>query len=461
MKALERAMAALAVLLAVGLAAACAGFYFYQKSHIRIGGELYNIYEETLDLRGRNTTAEKFETLQQALPGTNILWDVPFQDTTYSSDTQEITITSLTEEDVAQLDYLPRLRYVNATQCRDIKALKLLQERRPDCQVDYQLLLAGKPLDETMTAVTLNAGEGTAQELWTALEVCKDLCSVELHDPSIPAADLYAMQEQYPDVSITWDKVFMGRTYTTEIRQIDISNTRPESLQYVEETAAYFPHLNKLLMAECGFLYEDLAQYRDRVRDQYKVVWGVHVGEAYVLTDSLGFIPSDQNALVLDEDTYNLRYCEDLIAVDIGHLNISCLEWTVGTPHLKYLIMGDCNVQNEDIKNLARLKELEWLELFNTGVTDISPLAECTSLKDILLSKTYPDVEPLGRMPWLEHLWFLRSGIDGEDIMYIREHCPNVVMQVGDSKDAHSHGWRDLPRYFEMRDALGMWYMKG
>ena len=64
-------------------------------------------------------------------------------------------------------------------------------------------------------------------------------------------------------------------------------------------------------------------------------------------------------------------------------------------------------------------------------------------------------------MPWLENIWLLRSGIDGADINYLHEHCPNAHLEVGTPTHAHSHGWRHLPRYFEMRDAFEMYYMEG
>lgn len=461
MRTVRNLLIVLAILLALGLGGVCGGYHWYRTNHVKIGETVYDRSVELVDLRGQEISIQEYEMYCKTLPRARVLWDVPFQGTSYPNDTQEIRITSLTREDIDALKYLPELTHVDAMDCRDYTMLETLKAERPECQVDYQLHLGEKVYDQTVTSLNFSGDSVGSQELQAVLPYMEALQTVTFEEPSIPAADLYAMQEAYPNVTFTWTKSFLGKPYGMDTEMIDISNTKPGDLKLVEDTMAYFPNLKQLDILECGYEFEDLAAYRDRVRDKYKVVWGVPVGQAYLRTDETKFIPSNENKRVRDDDTYNLRYCEDLIAVDLGHLNISNLEWVVGTPHLKYLIMGDANIYDENLKPISCLKELEWLELFHTPLKDVSPLVGCTALKDLLLSQSYIDVKPLGQMPWLENIWLLRSGVDGEDIAYLHEKLPNTHIEVGTTRDAHSRGWRDLPRYFEMRDALGMWYMKG
>lgn len=461
MKKMKTGLIVLAVLLALGLGAMAGGYYWYRQNHVKVNGTVYDIHVAEVDLRGQTTTARQYEDLRAALPDAVIRWNVPFQDAVLPDDTQELTVDRMTPEDVDQLRYFPKLTLIKAPQCRDYEALTELEQRYPDCRVEFEIHIGEQSLPRDTASLNLGAGEGTAQELQAAFQYLPGLSQVELTDPAIPASELYALQEAYPNVTMTWTKDFMGKTYSMEETMLDLSETKPESVEAVEAFAAYFPNLEQLDMVECGFENEEMAAFRDRVRDQYKVVWGVQVGKAYLRTDVTHFMPGQMNKRVRNEDTYNLRYCEDLIAVDFGHIGVSNLEWVVGTPHIKYLILGDGNVFNQDIVPIGTLKELEWLEIFNSPVTDVSPLVGCTSLKDLLLSGSYIDVTPLGEMPWLENIWMLHSGVDGKDITYLHEHLPNTHLEVNDSKDAHSHGWRHLPRYFEMRDAFEMWYMEG
>ena len=464
MKALKGTLIALMLLLAMALGGMLWGYHWFRENHIKAGGRLYDIHTQVVDLRGTETSFQEYEQLCQKLPNAMIHWDVPFQGNRYPDDSRSITITSLSEEDIVGLSYLPHLTYIDATQCRDYENLLTLEKQRPNCTVDFRIHLGNMALERNTASLVLESDDATAEEFRAAVMYLPGLTSVTLNNPTVPAADIYAMQEQYPNITFTWNKEFMGKLYGEDLEELDLSRSKPgelPTLAELEDNLAYYPNLKSVNLEHCGFDNEELAAYRDRVRDHYKVIWGVNIGKAYLRTDATGFIPSNQNARVFNEDTYDLRYCEDLIAVDFGHINVGNLEWVVGTPHLKYLIVGDGNVFNEDIANLRILKELEFLEIFHCPVTDISPLVECTALRDLLLSNCYIDIEPLTQMPWLENIWLLGSGVSLAEKEYLQSKIPGAHIESAGTKHSHSHGWRDLPRYFEMRDALGMGYMRG
>ena len=461
MKTYVKVLALLSVLLALILSIEVVLFFLSKTVYIKIDDTRYERSASSLDLRGKDISLEHYNHLRKELPRCEIRWDVPFQGKRYDSETERIEIRELTMDEVEQLDLLPRLKQVDAEECRDLRALAALRKRRPDCTVNLSVFLGDMRIEEDAEALVLEKKEITADELRDAMGQLKNLKEIYLQDPEIPGMELRAMREEFPQVEITWNKPVMGVEYPEDIEEIDLSNTSPESLEQVESLMAYYPNLKKLTMEHCGFADEDMAVFRERVRSQYKVIWGVQVGEAYVRTDQQGFIPSNSGARVRNEDAGQLKYCEGLIAVDLGHTGTTDLSWVTGTPHLKYLIMGDGNVFNEDVAHLACLKELEYLELFHCPVSDISPLTECTALKDILLSSTYvTNVEPLTKLPNLEHIWLINNGLGYNTRVYLEEHFPNAVIQVGGGSD-HGRGWRDMDSYFDMRDVLGMWYMKG
>ena len=129
----------LAVVLVLVVALAVGSFLayrsWYKKNHIFVEDAVYPIDTAYLDLRGTGISPAHYEEVRKQLPNCEIDWEVPFQGKFYSEDTTELTVTSLTDEDVALLDYLPELKTVHAEGCTDYEQLMALQERRPDCKV--------------------------------------------------------------------------------------------------------------------------------------------------------------------------------------------------------------------------------------------------------------------------------------------------------------------------------------
>ena len=76
-----------------------------------------------LDLRNTGITTEQYDMLHAALPQCEILWSVPFQGGYCDNTVQELTLQTLSEEDLAVLPYLTALTAVNADQCRDYDAI--------------------------------------------------------------------------------------------------------------------------------------------------------------------------------------------------------------------------------------------------------------------------------------------------------------------------------------------------
>lgn len=457
----KKILVALAIVLGLALVGTLGGFVWFRMTHVKVEGVIYEKKTELLDLRGTDASLEHYRNLRSALPGCVIRWDVPFQGQRYPDDLSEITVTTLTEEDIQMLDYMPRLSHVDATQCEDYEAILSFKAHRPDCQVDYRIHLGDQALEPNVENAEFVVDEITAQDFRDAISYLPNLKAVHFSDPAVPAEDLYALQEEFPQIEFTWDKIVLGKRMGMDTTELIFSGTKVESAQAVEALAAYFPNLEKVEMVDCDVSNEDMAAYRERVRGKYQVIWGVQVGQAYLRTDEKGFIPSNHALRVTNDDLNNLRFCEGLIAVDLGHIGVGNLSWVSGTPHLKYLIVGDGNVRNEDVAHLSQLKELTYLEIFMSPVTDISPLVECTALEDLNLSRSYVDVKPLGEMTWLKNLWLLGNKTKAEDAEYLREHLPNTRIETGYHSTCHGRGWRDMQSYRDMRDALGMWYMKG
>ena len=154
-----------------------------------------------------------------------------------------------------------------------------------------------------------------------------------------------------------------------------------------------------------------------------------------------------------DAEAANLRYCPEMVAVDIGHMSVSDISFVEYMPNLRYLILAHTAIRT--IEPIRSCKNLVFLEVDNTGIMDFSPLLDCTSLEDLNIGKTWNDVTPLTEMTWLKNLW-----------MIFREHsAPKMIQALPNTKVVYGGdatvacGWRDLPNYYAMRDELKMFYM--
>jgi len=59
-------------------------------------------------------------------------------------------------------------------------------------------------------------------------------------------------------------------------------------------------------------------------------------------------------------------------------------------------------------------------------------------------------------MTWLKNLWFIgRMSIKSKLVQAL----PDTYVFISNTDSATRGGWRKLPNYYAMRDALGMHYM--
>lgn len=519
--------AVLAILLAVALGAS----YLTLKFFVVADWQLFPKGQEVLDLRGKSISPETYDTLVWKLPGTVIYWNVPFQEGSYDSTSQELTVsqlsqedlellayfpllktvnaqgctdyaalrtlyeqnpelevnysipvggesygpetttvtlTSLSREDMQKLEFLPNLKTVDGTGCRELSLLKELAETHPDWNVKYLTAIAGVELDATARSLTLTGA--AYQELSVGLAAMPQLEQLTILSPKASGEELEKLRQEYPNVDIHWEVTVFGKTFLDDATEVDISDQRIDSIQQAKDIASKFPKLEKLIVDSTGIDNEDMAAYRDEVRSSYKVVWTVIFSDkCKARTDDVWFMPIRQGEYYFqDRYAYNLRYCEDMVCLDIGDAPaVKNIDFVAFMPHLKYLILAWSGVQ--DISPLANCKELVYLELDHCVVRDYTPLQSCTALEDLNINDhDWPSsIEPLLSMTWLKNLWVpTRSYADKEALIAA---LPNTRVVVNNPKTTfvgeHTRceeglGWRNLKNYYDMRDLLGMYYMK-
>ena len=431
---------------------------WYQENHVFIEDAVYEKDVRYLDLRGTGVSVEHYEAVRRELPLCDVRWDIPFQNGFLADDAEEITITTLTEADIARLDYLPTLKTVDATGCKDYEMIQVLQAHRPEVTVHYQVQIGENSYSEVTDSLEFEGDLDMAQ-LKQALAYLPCVRSIQFVEPTVAAEELTALREQFPDISVTWEKTLFDTVYDDTLAELDFSGVAmdEEKLAHLAATMPYFPELGTVLMIDCGLKNEEMAAFRDQVRPYGKVVWEVDVCGAMIRTDATYFMPVKYGITVTNNRLANLVYCEDMLCVDLGHKKVIDISWVKGMPHLKYFILADGIIM--DISPISCLKELIYCELFFTWCTDYTPLYGCTALEDLNVSKTFAhvDLKQFGEMPWLKNLWLSENSATKEEREYLAEKLPNTHIYF-DGYTPTSGGWRELQNYYDMRDLLEMPY---
>lgn len=550
-----------AALLAVGIAV------WFLLTHVRVAGTFYSRNADVLDLRFADVTTADYDKLRKKAPNSEILWRIPFQGKTYDQDTDVLYVTSLTDEDVATLDYFTRLKTVEAQECTDYPQLAALTARRPEVTVEYAVTIDGREYPQDTAVVSISGiteeeinlltylpeltavtavGCRTPEQMTRLRDFCQEkglsfalrfgtktypdtveeldvtgvtdgelellqllpeLKTLHLKNPEADPETVAQLRSTYPKVDISWEVEIAGVSFPDDTKEVDLSavlessaaqttadtaagtqtavgaqtttktqtttgtatgtqstketqSTAPAvtlNLEDLEKKMSYLSDAKQVFLGKCGLDNEELAALRERVRDSYKLVWTVQLGKKLTArTDDITFMPVREHVYYfLDEDAYNLRYCEDMLCVDVGHMGLTNIDFVKGMPHLQILILAH-NGQLQDISPISSCKELIFLELDWSAVKDFTPLVGCTSLEDLNIGLTYPSVEPLMQMTWLKNLWMVDRG----GAYQLSQALPDTKI-VASADATVGAGWRNLPNYYKMRDMLGMEYMRG
>lgn len=403
---------------------------------------------------------ELLQLLQQRHPRCAVVYSVTIDDTDW--DFRETALT-LEDADVRHLQellpYLPDVASILLTgSLPSPEELGQLQAQFPQIEIRWETRLGSVTLETGQQAADLREAQlDSAAQLEAVLPWYPELARIDLRGSSLQEQEIRALADKFPGITFLFDMTIAGITVSTDAEEIDISGHALENVSQIEEVLPYFPNLKKVVMCGCGIDNETMDALNRRYED-IRFVWSVYMGPILLRTDATWFMPFKWGAQVTTEDLYNLRYCTDMVCIDIGHMEVSSCEWAAYMPDLKYLLMADTQVS--DLTPLKDLKNLIYLELFLTQVTDLSPLVGCTALEDINLCYTYGDPRPLLEIKTLQNIWWSGGWGLPTYAHQFRENNPDIRLEYN-TLSSTGGGWRELQNYYDMRDLLGMGYMTG
>lgn len=421
-----------------------------------------------LDLRDTGITAEVYDSIRSLLPACSITWSVPFQGEYLSENTSVLTVSTLTSEDVQAMRYLPRLSQVNADGCTDYELLLHLKDLYPNVNVSYQVELGGTDYPNTTRELTLENPD--LEELERMVPYLPELEYVALTG-ALPQPEVLAqLQDRLPDVALDWVITAFDREFSSLDTFIDLSRISMKDTEEVERIIPLFRDLEQIDMLQCGLSNQTMDALNKRWPDT-KVVWQVYLcGTAY-RTDAKYYMPVKYGVGTFSSAAIaDLRYCSDMLVVDLGHYGVNDVSFVEYMPNLTYLLV--CQTAITDMTPIGNCKNLKCLELFGTNCDDLWPLVNLTNLENLNIAdapcverrgidyaryEVFSDVTPLYRMTWLDRLWMSNTRLGREGRNALREALPDTD-QIFFAYSATSAGWRHTPSYYDMRDIVEMIY---
>lgn len=412
-----------------------------------------------LDLRNSSLSISDYERIQKALPNCNILWNVPFQGNPFPLDTTTLTIKAIAEEDIQILSYFASLTSIDATNCEDYPALMALKEAYPQVALTYTVTLMGQDYPQDTTELILENAD--LAQLEALLPYLPELHHIHFAGITPESEEIYRLMDQYPHICFEWNLSVCGKETSNTVTLLDLNGIPMKDTSEVESVLKYFPNLERVEMCDTGISSAEMDALGKRNPD-IRFIWTVHVGRVALRTDVTAFMPYQYgyayDHALTDRDTKELKYCIDMICMDLGHMDLYDFSFLENMTKLQYLVLAD--TWGSDFSLLENLTELVFLELFVSKFSQTEVLAGMTKLEDLNVSYSNVDnIEPLKEMTWLKRLWMIRCDyVNATERAELIAALPNTqIMFTGENSVAA--GWRTGQRYYEMRDLLGMHYM--
>ncbi len=417
------------------------------------------------------TDYEALDALSAAYPDIALMWGIKVGNTDYAPGETVLDLESCGAGIDEITEKLPLFRSAEkvllGSMDMDNETFLQLKETYPDITFVKNIKVCGKTFRSTDTYIGFSQHIIDLDEIREAGPLFYNVEKIDLDGIVLKPSTAIGLREAYENTFIRCDIAFLGKNYPSDITELDLSGTKIEDLDELENSLAAFGKLETVDMSDCGYSDEEMAEFRDRFED-ILIVWTVRFSVYELRTDIKYFCASDVPGRIAPKLTSAelepLKYCTELEALDLGHMYYSDLSFLEYMPKLTHLILVEALFN--DISPIADLENLYYLEIFNNKIDDISPLLELKNLRHLNIGFTQGyDTSVLKEFAdlGLERFWFPGNSLTDEEMAEIEEALEGTecYMPHWDNAGSTGGGWREHDAYFEMRDLFGMNYMPG
>ena len=426
------------------------------------------------DLRGGTVPDADMRALRDAFPAIRFRWSVHLSGKTFDSDAAEIDLTGVTFADAQEaIDALHNFSALTGADLRgtglstvEARAVAAAVQPMP---VRYDVSIGQSTFDSGAAELDLRTVQGVdGGALLDALSDFSELSVVYLPGGLLDDAGVKALEAAYPTILFARQVELFGKSVSTADTVVDFSGAPINDPAALEAALVSLPRLETCVVCDTGLSNEQM-EALIKAHPSVWFVWTVQIGPHKLRTDATGFSTKNPSKYTSPKasDEYNklvrttkrlkagdleaLRYCTELIALDLGHNYLTNDDLAViGTlEHLQILILADNKIT--DISALSSLKELRYVELFMNKIPDMSPLAGLTNLVDVNVCNTgLSDLTPFYQLTGLERLWYGMNPCDRAEQKKLAEALKDCECNYTTS-DETGEGWREHERYQWMR----------
>lgn len=419
---------------------------------------------------------DALKELVKLYPQYQFRWNITFDNQEWPHTERTITISSdqLNEEMLEQaLVGFMDLEEVNLSgESISSDQLERLQQKFPQIDFIVGINIADRIFDSN--AISIDLSNDDAVNLETLVKVLPEfsnLKEVNLMGSNLLDNDKEKLLSDYPDIQFHWPiEILPGIIVDSLQDSLILSNNRVSDLESLIDKLRLLPALKSVEMCNCGLSDEQMQQLRD-LYPQIKFIWLIRVGNWELRTDVKAFSLANVKdfpggKLVGDEylryhsftaeSLYSLKYCTDLIALDIGHAgNVKDLSNLAPLTKLQFLIVA--MTRDTDIEVIRNMPDLVFLEIFSMPITDLSPLLSCKKLEYLNCGNCkIKSIAELEQMKQLKRLWIINSSLKDDQLAQLRTALPDTLVGTRGSHPT-DNGWRrNNPRYLEMRKLFSL-----
>lgn len=322
------------------------------------------------------------------------------------------------------------------------------------------LLMACPALAEQPGTVDMTGlGEVRDRDVSALIQQLENASFCDLQGVKVSPKTMLALKESCPQVDFHW-LVALGKNEPVDSHITDLNlDELPRRVAYTQ--------LREALGCFAGLEHVTMYNYRYTIKEMETLMaenpgvtfdWSIKLNNYLIRTDTTAFSTAkgrQDPRYTAKQINAALQHCPDLLALDLGHNNVSDLSFLTQWPKLRRLIIVDSRTPITDIAPLAGLEDLEYVELFMQKITDLSPLEGKTKLLDLnLCHNDITDLTPLYSCVNLERLHIsYNPRLTDEEVAALQAALPHCVIET-ETYQSTEAGWRTHPRYFIMKESF-------
>ena len=328
-------LAVIALVLALVVAGAL-GFLWYRNTHVFVEGKAYSNRVDSLDLRQESISIEHYDQLKALLPDCEILWNVPFQNGTVSSDCGELTIDTISDGDIELMAaYFPNLKKVDASRCGDYAMLEKLQARLPELDVIYTVSLGGKSFAPDSTELSLAPEDFDLDTLAANLPYLPQVNTLEFLRTDLTLEQVEQLRTNFPGITFAFTVELLGQEYGEDTTELDLSAMTSEQVVEVSQKLPMLPALEKIALTDAG---GNSQLPKEDVKTLQEAVPGVVIDYSFDFFGTRLSTAEEEvhikNVKIGDEGESEVRAALDLL------------------PNCKRFVLENCQISNEVMAKL-------------------------------------------------------------------------------------------------------------